>query len=211
MRRTFVVLLFLLLCISMGSFVYANSPGEMIPGEETRIQLTYEEYIAKIAEINNIEIDEAIELDNAENLAFMKANGITESQVEPTVDYTYWGVSKRFVYSQRPIFTASCYATIKLAGFGSMYSIAGVNAVWSDGDRGEYVWWWNQTSAWYDNVTPSKCDLGSSGYFNLEKPVGSPNSGYEGFIYDYVTGSSPNYTGHYHSYPLQMVWTYRIH
>lgn len=207
MKRTIFVLLSLIMCLSMSAFTYADSPGKMIPGEETRIQLTYDEYIASIAEIKNITIDEAVKLDNAENLAFLQEKSVTNPAA---VSYTYWRVSKRFAYSQNNVFTASCYATIKLAGSGSMYSIAGVDGVWSMGDRGEYTWSWNESSSWYDNVTASSCDLGSTGYFIVDKPVGAPGAGYTGFIYDYTTGSSPNYIGHYHSSPMSMVWTYRV-
>jgi len=172
----------------------------VLPDGAVLTQISFEEYVSRLAKENNISIQEAYRLEPNMNLA--------------SDDITYWNYSKEFTYRDNKNFSAELEATIKLYNRGSFREIKDVMGVGSRIASGRYKHSWIQTRAWSDpkegssKFPTTSVTLGASGYFEARVSMGGglgmdiPGFSFQGDIH----GESI-----YYSNTMNMEGTYRVY
>lgn len=204
-KRLFTLALCVVMALTMGMSAFAEGTPQWIEEETTVIDLTYEEFVEKTAELNGISEEEAIQL-----IDEMRTN-TTNGGATPYVDVIehYQSVSKTFTYAKNRNYRAESVATLLLKGKGSYFQIEGVSGCATRISAGTSTASWIQLYNNYHATFPSSSiDFSGSGYFSDSVTSSSGVSvGIEGFNYSHSSGN----TFTYYSDTMNLIWTYRTY
>lgn len=204
-KRLFTLALCVVMALTMGMSAFAEGTPQWIEEETTVIDLTYEEFVEKTAELNGISEEEAIQL-----IDEMRTN-TTNGGATPYVDVIehYQSVSKTFTYAKNRNYRAESVATLLLKGKGSYFQIEGVSGCATRISGGTSTASWIQLYNNYHATFPSSSiDFSGSGYFSDSVTSSTGVSvGIEGFNYSHSSGN----TFTYYSDTMNLIWTYRTY
>lgn len=204
-KRLFTLALCVVMALTMGMSAFAEGTPQWIEEETTVIDLTYEEFVEKTAELNGISEEEAIQL-----IDEMRTN-TTNGGATPYVDVIehYQSVSKTFTYAKNRNYRAESVATLLLKGKGSYFQIEGVSGCATRICAGTSTASWVQLYNNYHATFPSSSiDFSGSGYFSDSVTSSSGVSvGIEGFNYSHSSGNTITY----YSDTMNLIWTYRTY
>ena len=204
-KRLFTLALCVVMALTMGMSAFAEGTPQWIEEETTVIDLTYEEFVEKTAELNGISEEEAIQL-----IDEMRTN-TTNGGVTPYVDVIehYQSVSKTFTYAKNRNYRAESVATLLLKGKGSYFQIEGVSGCATRISAGTSTASWIQLYNNYHATFPSSSiDFFFFVYFSDSVTSSTGVSvGIEGFNYSHSSGN----TFTYYSDTMNLIWTYRTY
>lgn len=204
-KRLFTLALCIIMAFTMGMSAFAEGTPQWIEGETIVVDLTYEEFVEKTAELNEISEEEAIQLID-EMRRSTAPNGVT---AYTDVIEHYQSVSKTFTYSKNSNYRAESVATLLLRGKGSYFQIEGVSGCATRIGAGTSTASWVQLYNNYHATFPSSSiDFSGSGYFSDSVTSSTGVSvGIEGFNYSHSSGN----TFTYYSDTMNLIWTYRTY
>ena len=169
------------------------------------IDLTYEEFIKKTAELNGISEEEAVQLFEG-----IRKNSQSDG-IAPYADLVdhYQVVSKTFTYSKNSTYSATSEVTLWLRGKGSYFQIQGVVGSATRIQTGTSTASWVQLYNNYNASFPSlSVDFVGSGHFTESRThSGGSSVNINGFN---LTGSTA-YTDTYSSDTMSLIWTYKLY
>ncbi len=169
------------------------------------IDLTYEEFIKKTAELNGISEEEAVQLFEG-----IRKNSQNDG-IAPYADLVdhYQVVSKTFTYSKNSTYSATSEATLWLRGKGSYFQIQGVVGSATRIQTGTSTASWVQLYNNYNASFPSlSVDFVGSGYFTESR---THSGGGSVNINGFNLNGSTAYTDTYSSDTMSLIWTYKLY
>ena len=185
-KKLFTFALCIIMVAAIAVPAFAAEPPQWSEGDTTVIDLTYEEFIKKTAELNGISEEEAVQLFEG-----IRKNSQSDG-IAPYADLVdhYQVVSKTFTYSKNSTYSATSEATLWLRGKGSYFQIQGV------------------VGSATRIQTGTSTDFVGSGYFTESRThSGGGSVNINGFN---LTGSTA-YTDTYSSDTMSLIWTYKLY
>ena len=161
-KKLFTFALCIIMVAAIAVPAFAAEPPQWSEGDTTVIDLTYEEFIKKTAELNGISEEEAVQLFEG-----IRKNSQSDG-IAPYADLVdhYQVVSKTFTYSKNSTYSATSEATLWLRGKGSYFQIQGVVGSATRIQTGTSTASWVQLYNNYNASFPSlSVDFVGSGYF----------------------------------------------
>lgn len=204
-RKLLSIMLCIALMLAMAVPAFADDEPRWIEGETIVVDLTYEEFIAKTAELNGISEEEAVQLYKNIREAD-KCDGPI-----PYVDMVehYQSVSRTFTYSKNRTYSASSEATVLLLSKGPYVQIEGVSGCATRISSGTSTASWVQLYNSYDGSFPgTSVTFIGRGYFT-ESRTSTVGGGInlEGFTMNGTIGSTTTYS----SDSMDLIWTYKVY
>lgn len=204
-KKLFTFALCIIMVAAIAVPAFAAEPPQWSEGDTTVIDLTYEEFIKKTAELNGISEEEAVQLFEG-----IRKNSQSDG-IAPYADLVdhYQVVSKTFTYSKNSTYSATSEATLWLRGKGSYFQIQGVVGSATRIQIGTSTASWVQLYNNYNASFPSlSVDFVGSGHFTESRThSGGGSVNINGFN---LTGSTA-YTDTYSSDTMSLIWTYKLY